>query len=355
MLEGRRYPQHIYSGEVIAQISGDMVQLASGTGPIVATVDISGVVVSVSGATVISKVSGQPVGVSGETIIAKTSGQVAKVSGETVVLASGPFVRSMISGDQIIAKISGETVTIGGISISGQPVGVSGETMIAKTSGQVAKVSGETVVVASGHYGRARVSGDTVVVASGAFVRAKMSGETVIAETSGQRHEVHIMSGAGIAVAISGNWVEAHITSGEVTVGALPIVGSAQVHILSGQVIAKTSGERHEVHIMSGAGIAVSVSGNWVEAHMLSGSIAVSASGNIVAVDGVLYTQKIEYDANNNAIVVGWAAPGSSISASVWRLQQITYTSGNPTDLQWCSGNTDFAGAWHLRSGYTYS
>ena len=98
-------------------------------------------------------------------VTAKISGEtvMAKVSGQSVVVTSG----------QVVAKISGETITaIGKISgeavkVSGEAVKVSGETLIAKVSGEtvIAKISGETVI--------AKVSGETV----------KISGETVSIET----------------------------------------------------------------------------------------------------------------------------------------------------------------------------
>jgi hypothetical protein len=48
--------------------------------------------------------------VSGETVVAKVSGETVKISGETVVQASGSFVIAKSSGEIYIAKISGEVV-----------------------------------------------------------------------------------------------------------------------------------------------------------------------------------------------------------------------------------------------------
>ena len=57
-----------------------------------------------------------------------------------------------ISGETVIAKISGETVVA---EVSGQPVRISGETVVAEVSGQPVRISGEVV----------KISGETVVTA----------------------------------------------------------------------------------------------------------------------------------------------------------------------------------------------
>jgi hypothetical protein len=64
--------------------------------------------------------------ISGDTVIAKVSGEVIAISGETV-----------------IAKISGETVVA---EVSGQAIRVSGETIIAKVSGEVVDIKVPTEI-----------------------------------------------------------------------------------------------------------------------------------------------------------------------------------------------------------------
>jgi RNase P/RNase MRP subunit p29 len=133
----------VASGPFIkAMISGQMVTIASGTGPIL--IETSGELVKVSGEWVIALTSGQVAKISGETIIAKVSGQVAKVSGEVLVAKTSGEV-AKISGETIIAKVSGEVA-----KISGEVMKVSGEILIGKTSGEVVKISGETLSVNSG-------------------------------------------------------------------------------------------------------------------------------------------------------------------------------------------------------------
>jgi len=156
---------------------------------------ISGQVVQISGQAV--KISGQTVVVqSGSYVMADISGQVVqvsgqavKISGQTVVVRSGSYVMADISGETIIAKISGQIVYV-----SGQPVKISGQTVIAKISGQIVKISGQTVVVQSGSYVMADISGQVV----------QISGQAV------------------------------HVSSGH-------------IHVSSGQVIAKVSGEVMEI------------------------------------------------------------------------------------------------------------
>jgi hypothetical protein len=95
--------------------------------------------------------------VSGETLIAKISGEVVQVSGQVLVASiSGETVLSKISGETLIAKISGETVK-------------------ALTSGDVALISGQTVRI-SGETVIGKVSGEAVKISGEAV---KISGETV--------------------------------------------------------------------------------------------------------------------------------------------------------------------------------
>jgi len=79
MREGAKVTVDISGQTVIAKISGETLELQSGTGPILA---------SISGETVITRISGETV--------------IAKISGETVELESGT--------GPILASISGETI-----------------------------------------------------------------------------------------------------------------------------------------------------------------------------------------------------------------------------------------------------
>jgi len=65
--------------------------------------------------------------------------------------------------------------------------------------------------------------------------------------------------------------------------------------------------------------------------------------------------QRIEYDGNQQAIYIGWAAPGSSESDLKWRIVQNTWTGGLFTSSAFPNGSPAFAHSWTARAGYTYT
>jgi hypothetical protein len=68
------------------------------------------------------------------------------------------------------------------------------------------------------------------------------------------------------------------------------------------------------------------------------------------------YIMRIQYDASQNPIYVGYALPGTAEAAAGWRIQKITYdANNNPTDISYPSGDENFTFKWSLRVGYTYS
>ena len=67
-------------------------------------------------------------------------------------------------------------------------------------------------------------------------------------------------------------------------------------------------------------------------------------------------TQRIEYDANNNAIYIGRAQPGTASSAASWQISKMTYdANNNMTLLAWAGGSDNFEFVWNDRATYTYS
>lgn len=65
---------------------------------------------------------------------------------------------------------------------------------------------------------------------------------------------------------------------------------------------------------------------------------------------------KVDYDVNNNPIYLGWAAPGSSDGANVWRLAKNTFdVSNNFVSKTFPSGSPSFTFSWTNRASYTYS
>ena len=74
--------------------------------------------------------------------------------------------------------------------------------------------------------------------------------------------------------------------------------------------------------------------------------------------------QRIDYDANNNAIYIGFAQPGTLTTDPYWRIVQNTYTSPNGTPVFTSSGfpgdangspSCAFSFQWSARASYTYS
>jgi len=68
------------------------------------------------------------------------------------------------------------------------------------------------------------------------------------------------------------------------------------------------------------------------------------------------YTQAFDYDANSNAIYVGWAVPMTANKANpVWRIAQYTYDASNRvTDIKWANGVETFVNIWNNRASLTY-
>lgn len=65
---------------------------------------------------------------------------------------------------------------------------------------------------------------------------------------------------------------------------------------------------------------------------------------------------KVEYDANQNELYIGQAAPGSATDASCWQIRKMTYDANqNVTQVDFAEGKNDYAYAWDSRAGYSYS
>jgi len=169
----------------------------------------------------------------------RAGAQGGQVSGE---------IRALISGDTVIAKISGEVV-----KVSGEVVKISGEIVVAKTSGEVAKISGEVV----------KISGEHVFVESGTHVVAE-SGLGVVPQSG-----VGVTIQSGAAVQISGQHVFVEsgvfVAGGGVSGSIVQISGQGvlisgqHVYVESGAHVVAESGLG--VIIQSGVAVSVSVSG----------------------------------------------------------------------------------------------
>lgn len=68
------------------------------------------------------------------------------------------------------------------------------------------------------------------------------------------------------------------------------------------------------------------------------------------------YTTEYDYDVSNNATYYGIAPTGSSTSANVWQIRQLTYSvTGNLLSMLYANGSRAFNSAWTSRGGLSYS
>jgi len=298
------------SGNIV-QISGQHVFVESGVhvvADVVTSVDsglhvwISGQHIYVeSGAHVVgdfsatTNISGQPVTISGDHVYVESgaavitqpgiqvSGTVA-ISGDLSANISGQWVEAhILSGDVTIisgtvgAQVSGIVGVSGKVSILSGKVSVSsGEVHI--LSGQVTVESGLHVVadIAESGIGVQIQSGASVIAESGLGVQVE-SGAAVVTQPGIQISGAVIVSG-DLSANISGQWVEAHILSGAVTLAGTRVSGAVQVSgtVAVSGLVGVQSGE---VHILSGivtveSGVFFS-SGLFVNAHEIAPTAAV--------------------------------------------------------------------------------
>ena len=75
----------------------------------------------------------------------------------------------------------------------------------------------------------------------------------------------------------------------------------------------------------------------------------------MVAISEGNYKCKAQYDANNNPVYVGLAAPGTSVTAAKWQITKYTWdANGNMLSQDWAEGSDEFRFKWTLRTGYNY-
>jgi len=65
---------------------------------------------------------------------------------------------------------------------------------------------------------------------------------------------------------------------------------------------------------------------------------------------------QLEYDASNNPIYLGFAAPGTLAATAKWQIRYLTFdASNNITSVTYAGGTPDFDKKWRLRGDYIYS
>jgi hypothetical protein len=77
----------------------------------------------------------------------------------------------------------------------------------------------------------------------------------------------------------------------------------------------------------------------------------VSPQGEVVVQQDLL-AQRVESSGQNTYI--GWAEPGSSTDASVWRVKRV-YAHANGVTVTWADGNTRFDNVWDDHAILSYS
>jgi len=84
--------------------------------------------------------------------------------------------------------------------------------------------------------------------------------------------------------------------------------------------------------------------------------LVLCASAYLPAAAQGAYLVRIQYDASQNPIYIGYANPGTAESAAGWQIQKITYdVNNNPTEISYPSGSEAFSFKWSLRTTYAYS
>jgi hypothetical protein len=72
----------------------------------------------------------------------------------------------------------------------------------------------------------------------------------------------------------------------------------------------------------------------------------------VITVDG--YIQRIAYNASNQVLYLGLAAPGTADASAGWQIRKFTYSETNLVSIDFADGNTKFDNAWDLRGSFSY-
>ncbi len=192
------------SGEIITQVSGQVVLISGQVGRVEGYDYESGVWrslrVTQSGelAIHVDIVDIVQARISGQTVIAKISGEAVRISGQLVPISGAIYAE--VSG-QVVARISGQTV-------------------ISKVSGEALRISGQMVGLMSGQRVIGQISGQLIPI-SGA-IYAEVSGQ-VIAKISGQRIVISNLE---------------FVTPGQISVSGNSVLVSGEAVRISGQLVA---------------------------------------------------------------------------------------------------------------------
>lgn len=86
--------------------------------------------------------------------------------------------------------------------------------------------------------------------------------------------------------------------------------------------------------------------------------VNVKATGNdygLLTIEGITTQQiRIEYDASDNPIYIGWAQPGANYTDAKWLIVKLTWSGENLTRMQFADGVSTYIKVWNNRTTYDY-
>lgn len=78
--------------------------------------------------------------------------------------------------------------------------------------------------------------------------------------------------------------------------------------------------------------------------------IPVNVIGGVIRIGTKV--EKLMVDDTGTVTYLGYAPPGSSLTATVWKIKRVTNASGN---TEWADGNGEYDNGWSNRTNITYS
>lgn len=97
-------------------------------------------------------------------------------------------------------------------------------------------------------------------------------------------------------------------------------------------------------------------------------SLGATVSGDVLSFNGIAWTnvsgedlmagpdyKTIVDEVSATVMYVGYAQPGSSTAAAVWKIQKFVFGSGDDMDKLHADGNKNFDKVWDDRLTYSYS
>ena len=64
--------------------------------------------------------------------------------------------------------------------------------------------------------------------------------------------------------------------------------------------------------------------------------------------------KRMDYNASNLPLYIGWAVPGTAASAASWQITRMTYSGNNVTLIEFADSDTNFDNIWDSRTSLNY-